>query len=119
MTSTIKFSLTEGSFPSHFKSAHVSPPPPPFEKASLNKDIMNNYRPASNLNFLFKVLKKVVVNQLNSHINSSNTSNQSAYRKFRWTETALLKIHNDILPSMVAGNVTALTCLTFPLPVIP
>ena len=36
---------------------------------------MNNYRPVSNLSFLVKVLEKVVVKQLNSHINSSNTSN--------------------------------------------
>ena len=74
---------------------------------------MNNYRPASNLTFLSKFLEKVVVNQLNSYINSSNTSNkyQSAYRKFHSTETALLKIHNDILASMDAGKVIALTLL--------
>ena len=74
---------------------------------------MKNYRPVSNLSFLSKVLGKVVVNQLNTHINSSNKSNQyqSAYRKFHSTETALLKIHNDILASMDAGKVTALTLL--------
>ena len=60
-----------------------------------------------------KVLEKVVVNQLNIHINSSNTSNQyqSAYRKFHSTKKALLKIHSDILPSLDAGRVTALTLL--------
>ena len=59
--------------------------------------------------FLSKVLEKVVVNQLNSHINSSNTSNQyqSAYRKYHSTKTALLKIHNDTLASMDNGEVTA------------
>ena len=74
---------------------------------------MNKYRPVSNLSFLSKVLEKEVVNQLNSHIYSSNTSNQyqSAQRKFHSTETALLKIHNDILASMDAGKVTALTLL--------
>ena len=35
----------------------------------------------------------------------------SAYRKFHSTETALLKIHNDILASMDASKVTALTLL--------
>ena len=110
ITSIINLSLTEGSFPSHFKSAHISPN---LKKPSVNNDSMNNYRPVSNLSFLSKVLEKVVVNQLNSHINSSNTSNQyqSAYRKFHSTETALLKIHNDILASMDAGKVTALTLL--------
>ena len=67
----------------------------------------------SNLSFLSKVLEKVVVNQLNSHINNSKTSNhfQSAHRKFHSTETALLKIHNEILAAMDAGKVTALTLL--------
>ena len=67
----------------------------------------------SNVSFLSKVLGKVVVNQLNTHINSSNTSNQyqSAYRKFNSTETSLLTIHSDILPSMDAGRVTALMLL--------
>ena len=53
------------------------------------------------------------MNQPNLHINSSNTSNlcQYAYRSFRSTETALLKIHNDIPALMDAGKVTALTSL--------
>ena len=74
---------------------------------------MKNYRPVSTLSFLSRVLEKVVMNQLNSHINSSNTSNQYqfAYRKFHSTKTALLKIHSDILASIDAGRVTALTLL--------
>ena len=76
---------------------------------------MKSYQPAvvSNLSFLSKVLEKVMVNQLNSHINSSNTSNdyQPAYRKFPSSEAALLKIHNDFLASMDVGKVTALTLL--------
>ena len=53
------------------------------------------------------------MNQPNSHINSSNTSNQyqSTYRIFQSTESALLKIHNNILASMDDDNVTALTLL--------
>ena len=74
---------------------------------------MKNYWPVSNLSFLSKDLEKVAVNQLNSHINSSNTSNhyQPAYSTFHSTETALLKILNDILASMDAGKVTAITLL--------
>ena len=76
---------------------------------------MNKYRSVSNLSFLSEVLEKVVMNQLNTHINSSNASNQyqSAYRKFHSTETALLKIHNNMLASVDAGKVTALTLLDF------
>ena len=109
ITSIINLSFTEGSFPS-LHSAHVSLI---LKEPSLNKDSMKNYRPVSNLSFLSKVLKKVVVNQINTHINSSNTSSQyqPAYRKFHSTETALLKIHSDILASTNAGKVTALTLL--------
>ena len=110
ITSIINLSLTEGSCPSHFKSAHVSRF---LKKPSLNNYSMKNYRSLSNLSFLSTVLDKVVVNQLNSHINSSITSNQyqSAYRKFHSTETALLKIHNDSLASLNAGQITALALL--------
>ena len=54
-----------------------------------------------------------MTSRLNSHINSSHTSNdyQSAYRKFHSTKTTLFKIHNDILSSMDDGRVTALTLL--------
>ena len=110
ITSIIKLSLSEGSFPSPFKSAHASPR---LKKARLNKDNINSYRPVCTLSLRSTVLEKIVVNQLNSHINSSNTSNQyqSAYRKFHSIEIALLKIHNDILASVDAGKVTALTLL--------
>ena len=112
IVSLVNLSLSEGCFPTHFKSALVSPL---LKKPTLNRDDMKNYRPVSNLSFLSKILEKLVASHLNSHINSSHTSNdyQSAYRKFHSTETALLKIHNDILSSIYDGRVTALTLLDF------
>ena len=56
ITSIINLSLTEGSSPSHFKSAHVSPL---LKKPSRNKDSMKNYQPVSNLSFLSKVLEEI------------------------------------------------------------
>ena len=108
--SIFNLSLSEGCFLSHFKSALVSHL---LKKHTLNRDDMANYRPVSNFGFLSNILEKVVASRLNSHINSSHTSNdyQSAYRKFHSTETALLKIHNEILSSMDYGRVTALTVL--------
>ena len=101
--------------PSLHASSLPTSPPPLLQKPSLNKDSMNNYRPVSNLSFLSKVLEKVVVNQLNSHINSSNTSNQyqSTYGKFPSTITALLEIHNNIPALLDACKVTTLTLLDF------
>ena len=110
IVSIVNLSLSERCFLTHFKSALVSPL---LKKPTLNRDDMTNYRPVSNLSFLSKILEKVVASCLNLHINSSHTSNdyQSAYRKFYSTETALLKIHNDILSSTDDGRVTAMTLL--------
>ena len=110
IVSIVNLPLSEGCFPTYFKSVLVSPL---LKKSTLNRDYMKNYRPVSNLSFLSKILEKVVASRLNSHINSLHTSTdyQSAYRKFHSTETALLNIHNDILSSMDDGRVTALTLL--------
>ena len=110
IVSIVNLLLSERCFLSHFKSALVTPL---LKKPTLNRDDMKNYWPVSNLSFLSKIVEKVVASRLNSHINSSHTSNdyQSAYRKFHSTGTALLKIHNDILSSMDDGRVTALTLL--------
>ena len=57
-----------------------------------------------------KILEKVVANRLHEHIYNHHLSNdlQSAYKRFHSTETALLKIHNDIVDNMDNGKVTAL-----------
>ena len=64
--------VNEGYFPSHFKFALVSPL---LKKLTLNRDDIKNYRPVSNISFLSEILEKVVASRLNSHINSSHTSN--------------------------------------------
>jgi len=50
---------------------------------------------------------------LNVHLNCNHLSNvfESAYKQFHSTETALLKVHNDISLNMDTGKVTALTLL--------
>jgi hypothetical protein len=110
ITSLINMSLSEGKFPSAFKIAHVVPL---LKKPSLCKETMKNYRPVSNLCFISKLLEKVVASRLKSHVDLSKLSNpfQSAYRKLHSTETALLKIHNDILMAMDKGRVTALVLI--------
>ena len=67
----------------------------------------------SNLSFISKLIEKVVAQQLNSYIDSEGFSNvnQSAYRRLHSTETALLKIQNDIAASMDSGKAVALTLL--------
>ena len=72
-----------------------------------------NYRLVSNLSFRSKLIEKVAAKQLNSYINSEGFSNvnQSSYRKLHSSETALLKIQNDIAASMDSGRAVALTLL--------
>ena len=111
ITSITNLSFSEGSFLSHFKSSPVFIPI--LKNPTLKKDRMKNYLPVSNLSFLSKVHEKSVMNQLNSYINRSSTSNQYQFanRKLRSTESALLKIHNDIAASGNAGKITTLTLL--------
>ena len=86
---------------------------PLLKKSTLPKENLNSYRPISNLGFISKVLEKVVASHLKSHIESNCMSNilQSAYKQFHYTETALLKVHNDVGLNMDKGKVTVLTLL--------
>ena len=56
----------------------------------------------SNLPFLSKVLEKLVAKRLLKHNNDHYLHEvmQSAYKKARSTETALVKIQNDILVNL-------------------
>ena len=72
------------------------------------------FRPISNLiDFISKILEKVVASRIQSHLSSNSLSSsfQSAYRIFHSTETTLLKIHNDLILAMDRGEVTSLILL--------
>ena len=110
ITNIINYSLREGSFPNCFKTAYVTPL---LKKPNLDRNLLKNYRLVSNLSFIFKLIEKVVAKQLNNYIDSEGLSNvnQSAYRRLHSTESALLKIQNDIAASMDSGKVVVLTFL--------
>ena len=67
----------------------------------------------SNLSFLSKILEKVVLRQLLNHLLTNNlfNSHQSAYRAGHSTETALLKIVNDLLSALDEDKVSLLFLL--------
>ena len=79
----------------------------------MDQNEFKNYRPVSNLSFLSKVLERVVLDQLFEYLNQNNllSPNQSAYRPGHSTETALIKVTNDILTSLDQGDVTVLSLL--------
>ena len=55
----------------------------------------------------------MISNRIRSHLDKNNLSNpnQSAYKPLHSTETALLKIHNNIFMNMDSGKTTALVLL--------
>ena len=62
-------SLTTGIVPDCFKSAIVKPL---LKKPGLDVNDLKNFRPVSNLPFLSKILEKVVLAQLESHLETTS-----------------------------------------------
>ena len=112
LTDLFNSSLTSGIFPQCFKSALVTPI---LKKRCLDHNDLNNYRPVSNLCFIAKILEKLVLSKVSSYLNSHNLHNtcQSAYHPGHSTETALLKVVNDLFLSLNKGNISVLALLDF------
>ena len=89
-------SLSSGVVPTSFKHAMVKPL---IKKPSLDPENLRNYRPISNLSFLSKILKKIVAKRLSDYMTVHHLQEkmQSAYKTGHSTESALLRIQNDIL----------------------
>ena len=86
---------------------------PLIKNPELDSQDLKSYRPVSNLPVLSKILEKVVFSRLNTHISANNLldDQQSAYRKSYSTETALLKLQNDILIALDQGKVVGLVAM--------
>ena len=112
VTDLFNSSLVSSILPHCFKSAFVTPI---LKKRCLDHIDLNNYRPVSNLCFIAKILEKLVLSQVSSYLNSHNLYNtcQSAYRPGHSTETALLKVDNDLFLSPSKGNISVLAMLDF------
>ena len=76
-------------------------------------DEPSNYRPVSRLNTISKVLEKLFLARLLPHVTLSPNYDgfQSAYRSFHSTETALLKIVNDVYCAVGNHSQTLLVAL--------
>ena len=86
---------------------------PLLKKILLDPETLKNFRPVSNLSYISKLIERVVAERLNYHLTSNNLHEvlQSAYEKFHSTETALLKVQNDLLMSIDADGGAILVLL--------
>ena len=74
---------------------------------------LKNYRPVSNLPTLSKIIEKLVVAQLQHHmrVNGLDEKMQSAYKSGHSTETALLRLKNDMLMAIDGRKAVILVLL--------
>ena len=103
-------SFAAGVFPSDFNLGHVVLL---LKKPGSDKHDPSNYRPITNLVTISKILERLVLARLQPHIHSSRNFSpfQSAYRRGHSTETALLRVVNDLNVSMESGSCSVLISL--------
>ena len=101
--------ITMGSFNKLWKLSTIVP----LQKKVGSDTSLANYWPVNNLPFLSKIVEKVILNQLQSHIDEHQllTSRLCAYRLGYSTELVILKITNDVLHSMDLQCVTPLVAI--------
>ena len=95
LATTINLSLESGFFPDICKDSVLTPL---LKKKGLDL-VFKNFLPISNLSFVSKLAERVPADQIQSYLNEHDLfpSLQSAYGWHHSTETALLKLKNDIL----------------------
>ena len=110
MTDFINSSLQSGVVPDLMKSAAVTPL---LKRPSLDINILKSYRPVSNLPFVSKVLERVLPSQLKAYMDYNDLHDplQSADKTVHSSESALLKVENDILRKVDHGGVAVLVLL--------
>ena len=110
LTRIINLSLTTGEMPEDLKCAMLRPL---LKKPTADHKVFANVRPVSNLKYISKLIEKAVALQLNDHLarNDLHVPFQSAYRSCHSTESALMRVHNDIMISLDNGKSVILVLL--------
>ena len=92
----MNLSLSTGMMPETFRVAELVPA---LKKHDADHEQFSNFPPISNLVMVSKVIEKAVSAQLTDHVRTHHLEEwfQSAYKIHHSTDTALVKLHNDIL----------------------
>src|SRR6218665_267929 len=80
------------------------------KKPSLDKEILSNYRPVSNLTFVSKLIERIVLFRINNYLTTNSLLNphQSGFTKRHSTETFTFQCTiNLFLPSLTKSLVPA------------
>ena len=106
----INLSLESGTMPDSLKIAVVQPL---LKKYNLSYEKFCSFRPISNLKFVSKSIEKAVAVQLTDYLTENHLHEkfQSAYKPCHSTETALLRVQNDILQALDNGDSVILVLL--------
>jgi len=106
----INLCLSSGCVPFSFKHAIVLPL---LKKKNLDPRNLSSFRPISKLPFISKVLERSVLLQVQEFLKTADVCEQfqSGFRPRHSTETALLKVFNDLFLHLDAGNCAILILL--------
>ena len=83
---------------------------PYLKKIGLDVNDLSNYRPVTNLSHLSKIIERAMLDQLVPFLEEVGVvpCYQSVYRKLHSTETALCKIHEDLVSNTCHGKASLL-----------
>ena len=112
LTKMINISIETANVPVQLKEAMIRPK---LKKKSLDHEVYSNFRPISNLKLISKMIEKAISYQITNYLrdNDLEESLQSAYKTFHSTETALVKVHNDIVSRLTISPILFYYSLTY------
>ena len=94
-------------FPQSFKTSYITPI---LKKPNLDCGDTSSYRSISNLSVISKLLERLFLVRITKHLDNNKLLpiNQSAYRQYHSTETAVLKVFSDVLEAADQERLTLL-----------